>query len=343
MGMVGSAIVKKLKSENYKNLITINRSDLDLTDQKSVFNFLKNKKPDLVIIAAAKVGGILSNDTYRGEFIYENLSIELNLIHGSHLANINNLIFLGSSCIYPRNCPQPIKEEYLLTGALENTNEPYAIAKIAGLKLCESYYNQYKRNYFSVMPTNLYGENDNYDLANCHVLPALLKKLRLAHLMNQAEWSLLQAEIEKFPIGKINKNSDVDLIKEELSDYGIFYSEEKSYIELWGDGTPKREFLHVQDLADAIFFLIESIKVKSIYDNGFSHINIGSGEELSIKELSTLIKEIVNYEGEIRWDKEKPNGTPRKVLDSKFINDLGWQSKIKLYDGIENLQKILIK
>ena len=284
-GMVGSAIVRKLRSSGFDNLLLRSRQELDLTEQSSVRTFLQSERPDFIFVAAAKVGGIHANNTYRAEFIYQNLMIEANLIHAASLAGVERLLFLGSSCIYPRDCPQPIKEEYLLTGPLEETNEPYGIAKIAGISLCESYNRQYGTRYFSVMPTNLYGPNDNYDLANSHVLPALIRKAHEAKLRGDPE------------------------------------------IVIWGTGTPKREFLHVDDLADACVFMMER-------DIGDGLYNIGSGEEVTIRELALIVAQEIGFAGQLVFDKTKPDGTPRKLLDCARLNSLGWKSKIPLRDGI---------
>jgi GDP-L-fucose synthase len=290
--MVGSAITNELKKKGYKNLILKNYPGLDLIRQNDVEEFFQKEKPEVVIIAAAKVGGILANNTYRAEFIYDNLMIESNLVHNSYKSGVEKLIFLGSSCIYPKLAPQPLKEEYLLTDLLELTNEPYAIAKIAGIKLCENYYRQYGCNFYSVMPTNLYGLNDNFDLKTSHVLPALLRKFHEAKVNNKNE------------------------------------------VEIWGTGNPKRELMFVEDLADAIRFLMENVEAKDIYEKGISHINIGTGKDLSITELANLISYIVGYKGKIVHDTTKPDGTPRKLLDVSRINSLGWQFKTELRDGI---------
>lgn len=292
-GMVGSAILRKFKSEGYTYIVTRDFPGLDLTNQSQVEEFFSEAKPEQVIIAAAKVGGILANNTYRAEFIYDNLLIEANIIHAAHKHGVQKLLFLGSSCIYPKLAPQPLKEEYLLTGPLEYTNEPYAIAKIAGIKLCENYYKQYDCNFYSVMPTNMYGPNDNYDLETSHVLPALI------HKMHAAMQSCSQS------------------------------------VELWGTGIPKREFLYVEDLADAIFFLMNNIEAKDLYVQGLTHINIGTGEDLSIAELAEIIKNIVGFEGEIKYDSSKPDGTPRKLLDVSRIHNLGWKHKTSLEEGIK--------
>jgi GDP-L-fucose synthase len=286
-GMVGSAIVRQLHAGGYPHILTRTHAELDLLDQRAVFEFLAREKPDYIFLAAAKVGGIHANNTYRAEFIYQNLAIEMNVIHGAHQAGVPRLCFLGSSCIYPRDCPQPIKEEYLLTGPLEHTNEPYAIAKIAGIKLCESYNRQYGRKYISAMPTNLYGPNDNYDLANCHVLPALIRKTHEA-----------------------KQRGDTKLI-------------------VWGSGNPMREFLHVDDLAGACVFLMEKEISEGLY-------NIGTGTDVTIRELAETVMAAVGFQGEIAFDSGKPDGTPRKLLDVSRMTSLGWQARIRLRDGIQS-------
>ncbi|HOI30240.1 MAG TPA: GDP-L-fucose synthase [Melioribacteraceae bacterium] len=300
-GMVGSALMRKFTSERFTNIVTRTFEQLDLRNQQAVNDFFETEKPEYVIIAAAKVGGILANNTYRAEFLYDNLMIQSNIIHASYLHGVKKLIFLGSSCIYPRNCPQPIKEEYLLTGPLEPTNEPYAIAKIAGIKLCENYYRQYGCNFFSVMPTNLYGPNDNYDLETSHVLPALIRKFHEAKV-NNAE-----------------------------------------YVEVWGTGTPRREFMYVDDLADAVYFLIQKIDAKCIYEKEITHLNIGTGQDVTIKELAELIKTVTNYQGVLRFDNSKPDGTPKKLLDVSRFTILGWNYKTELKDGLEKTYKQFIE
>lgn len=287
-GMVGSAIVRKLKAEGYENLVLRTSSQLDLRDQSAVKEFFSGEKPEYVFLAAAKVGGINANNTYRAEFLYDNLMIEANIIHQAHEQGVKKLLFLGSSCIYPKMAPQPLKEEYLLTDSLEYTNEPYAIAKIAGIKLCENYRKQYGDNFISAMPTNLYGPNDNYDLQNSHVLPALLRKFHEAKLEGATE------------------------------------------VEIWGSGTPKREFLHVDDLAEACLHLMQNYE-------GEEWFNIGTGEDISIKDLALMIKEVVGFEGELRFDSSKPDGTPRKLMDVSKINSEGWKHRIDLRDGIESV------
>jgi GDP-L-fucose synthase len=289
-GLVGSAIVRNLKNKGYNNLILKSHNELDLIDSKAVEEFFEQYKPEYVFLAAAKVGGILANNIYPAEFIYDNLMIQSNVIHNAYRFGVKKLMFLGSSCIYPKEAPQPIKEEYLLSGYLEKTNEAYALAKISGLKMCEYYNRQYGCNFISVMPTNLYGPNDNFDLNNSHVLPALIRKFHDAKIEN------------------------------------------RSFVELWGTGKPLREFLHVDDMADACVYLMETYS-----ENQF--INIGTGLEISIYELAKLISKIVGYEGEIRWDTSKPDGTPRKLLDVSRLKKLGWNYKISLEDGIRSTYK----
>ncbi|MDR3666534.1 MAG: GDP-L-fucose synthase [Ignavibacteriaceae bacterium] len=292
-GMVGSAIHRQLINKGYSDIITKNLTELDLTRQNDVETFFKNENPLVVIVAAAKVGGILANDMYRAEFIYDNIMIESNIINSAYKYGVEKLIFLGSSCIYPKLAPQPLKEEYLLSDYLEYTNEPYAIAKIAGIKLCENYYRQYNCNFFSVMPTNLYGFNDNFNLNTSHVLPALIRKFHEA------------------------KNKSLPEVV------------------VWGSGKPKREFLFVDDLAEAIVFLLEKIDAKDLYDAGITQINIGMGDDLSINELAELVKEIIGFNGKIVYDSSKPDGTPRKLMDVSRINKLGWKAKTDLKSGIK--------
>jgi GDP-L-fucose synthase len=287
-GMVGSAIKRKLKSKGHTNLITRTRGELDLTNQQAVNNFFETQKPEYIFLAAAKVGGILANSTYPAEFIYQNLMIETNIIHAAYTHDVKKLLFLGSSCIYPRLAPQPLKEEYLLTGELEGTNEAYAIAKIAGIRMCKHYNQQYGTNFISVMPTNLYGPNDNYDLETSHVVAALIRKFHDAKTNNAQQ------------------------------------------VVVWGTGAPRREFLHVDDMADACVYLMENYDAKDIGE----FANIGIGKDVTIRELAELIKSIVEYEGEIVYDTTKPDGTPQKLLDVSRLHRLGWKAKISLKDGI---------
>lgn len=287
-GMVGSAIVKQLKNNGFTNLLVRTSKELNLTNQQAVNSFFETEKPDYVFLAAAKVGGIHANNVYRADFLYQNLMIEANVIHAAYLNKVTKLLFLGSSCIYPKMAPQPLKEEYLLTGFLESTNEPYAIAKIAGIKLCESYRRQYSCNFISAMPTNLYGPNDNYDLNNSHVLPALIRKFHTAKVENQLQ------------------------------------------VEIWGTGTPLREFLHVDDLAAACLFLMKNY-------NEELFVNVGSGIDISIKDLALLVKKTVGYKGDLVFNTSKPDGTPRKLMDVSRINQLGWKHNISLEDGIKTV------
>ena len=287
-GMVGSALLKRLQEQGFDNFVFRRSKELDLRDQQAVARFFEEERPEYVFLAAAKVGGIMANNTYRAEFLYENLMIQNNVIHQSYKAGVKKLLFLGSSCIYPKLAPQPLKEEYLLTGPLEYTNEPYAIAKIAGIKMCDAYRDQYGCNFISVMPTNLYGPNDNYDLTNSHVLPALLRKFHEAKERGEKE------------------------------------------VMVWGTGTPRREFLHADDLADACFFLMR-------HYNEYGFVNIGVGEDISIAELANLIKEIVEFEGVIVFDKSKPDGTPRKLLDISKLYAMGWKASVSLKKGIEDV------
>ncbi|PSL48931.1 GDP-L-fucose synthase [Chitinophaga niastensis] len=293
-GMVGSAIMRRLQQGGWHNFITRTSSELDLRNQEAVAAFFETEKPDFVFLAAAKVGGIVANNTYRGEFIYDNLMIQSNVIHHSFKAGVKKLMFLGSSCIYPKMAPQPLKEEYLLTGQLEPTNEPYAIAKIAGIEMCDAYRAQYGCNFISVMPTNLYGPNDNYDLNNSHVLPALLRKIHEA---------------------AVTKNPEVNI---------------------WGTGTPKREFLHADDMADACVYLMQNYNEKGL-------VNIGVGEDISIGDLAKLICSIVGYEGKLTFDHSKPDGTPRKLMDVSKLHSYGWSATIGLKDGIDRIYRQLLE
>ena len=301
-GLVGSAIVKNLQAKGYTNLVYKTHKELDLTNQIEVEKFFETELPEYVILAAAKVGGIVANNTYRADFIYENLTIQNNVIHQSYKYKVKKLLFLGSTCIYPKDAPQPMKEDCLLTSPLEYTNEPYAIAKIAGIKMCESYNLQYNTNFISVMPTNLYGPNDNFDLETSHVLPALLRKMH-------------EAKIDNTP-----------------------------FVEIWGSGKPRREFLYSDDMADACVFLLENRDFKDTYKNNEkeirnTHINIGTGIDISIKELAMLIKEIVDYKGELKFNTEKPDGTMVKLTDPSKLHSLGWKHKVELEDGIRTMYK----
>ena len=338
LGLVGSSILRKLEANGYSNLITRTRSELDLTNQSSVAEFFTQEKPEYVFLAAAKVGGIYANNHYRAEFIYENLQIQNNIIHQSYLNGVKKLLFLGSSCIYPKNAPQPLKEDSLLTGELEYTNEPYAIAKIAGIKLCESYNLQYGTNFISVMPTNLYGPNDNFDLENSHVLPAMIRKIYLAKLLDESNYAEIIKNLE------LNLNAlDINELKSRLSNYGINKINNQTVLKLWGSGTPYREFLHVDDMADACIFVMNNINFsdlsKNMKDIKNTHINIGTGVDLTIKNLALIIKEQVGFQGEIEFDTSKPDGTLKKLQDVSKLQTLGWKHKINLNDGIRDTIK----
>ncbi len=318
-GLVGSAIIRKLKKEGYTNLVTKTFHELDLRRQHDVEQFFAQVKPDYVFLAAAKVGGILANNTYKAEFIYDNIMIAANIIHASYKFGVKKLLNLGSSCIYPKHAPQPLKEEYLLSSELEQTNEPYAIAKIAAIKLCQYYNEQYKTNFISVMPTNLYGPNDNFNLKTSHVLPALVRKIHLAKLLEQNNVEALMHDIEQSPLGF----DDI----EKLETIGIT----KNNVTLWGTGNVYREFLYVDDLADALLFLMKNHTHQSIE----TFINIGTGKDLLVKDLALLIKKVVCFQGSITWDENFPDGTPRKLLDVSKIQSLGWQAKTSLEEGIK--------
>ncbi len=329
-GMVGSAIVRSLQKQGYENLVTASSSGLDLTNQEAAADFFKKHKPDYVFLAAAKVGGIVANNTYRAQFIYENLMIQNNVIHHSYLNNVQKLLFLGSSCIYPRLAPQPIKEEYLLTGELEFTNEPYAIAKIAGIKMCEAYRSQYGCHFISAMPTNLYGQNDNYNLETSHVLPALIRKMHLGKALMNNNWELVRKDMDKNPVEGVNGKSPEFEIRKVLEKYGI----QPEKITLWGTGSPLREFLHVEDMASACVFLMQQYEAPNAIN---SHVNVGCGTDLSIKELAEMVQGIVEYKGSIIWDSSKPDGTPKKQLDISKLSDMGWKPGILLNQGINKV------
>lgn len=320
-GLVGSAILKRLLEKGYVNIITKTKEELDLTNQQATADFFKIEKPEFVFLAAAKVGGIIANNTYRAEFIYDNLMIQNNVIHQSYVNDVKKLLFLGSTCIYPKNTEQPIKENSLLTGSLEYTNEPYAIAKIAGIKMCENYNIQYDTNFISVMPTNLYGPNDNFNLEKSHVLPALIRKIYLAKLLEDNQ----EEEVIK-NIGVAN----LDEALVYLSKFGIT----KQQVEIWGSGKPKREFLWSDDMADACVFVMEKVNNKKTEQ---THINIGTGEEISIKDLAVLIKKRIGFKGSLLFNTSKPDGTMRKVTDVTKIHSLGWKYTVALEEGIDKM------
>jgi len=346
-GMVGSAIVRRLQAAGHTNLITRTRTEVDLTDQQAVSNLFADEHIDAVILAAAKVGGIHANNTYPAEFIYQNIMIQTNIVHAAYISGVKRLLFLGSSCIYPKHAPQPLHEDYLLSGYLEPTNEPYAIAKIAGIKLCEAYNRQYGTRFRSVMPTNLYGPNDNFDLETSHVLPAMIRKFHLAKLAVEGDWEGIQNDEAHF--GRIP-----DDIRASLTSLSQMTSDDSSSappaVRLWGSGNARREFLHVDDLADACIILLDlsdeqyeaataaneaSEQMEAREFANVSHINIGSGSDAMIRELAEMVKEVVAYRGDIFWDRSKPDGTPRKLLDTKRLSALGWKPAIDLREGIQ--------
>ena len=340
-GMVGSAIHRKLKAEGFTNIVTRKSSELDLKNQQAVADFFEQEQSNYVFLAAAKVGGIQANNTYRAEFIYENIMIESNVNNQAHLHKVKKLLFLGSSCSYPKHTSQHMKEEHLLTGILDPTNEPYAIAKIAGIKMCESYNLQYGTNFISVMPTNLYGPNDNYDLEKSHVLPAIIRKMHLGECLMNNDWDAIRKDLNKLPIEEVDGNAPEKKILEKLSKYGLQVSESPGpqvSIELWGSGSPRREFLYSDDLADACVFLMENTNFADLKEEKQeirnTHINIGTGKDISIKELAEKVQEIVGFEGDINWDTNKPDGTPQKLLDVSKLNSFGWEEKVDLRIGI---------
>ncbi|MDP2423767.1 MAG: GDP-L-fucose synthase [Bacteroidales bacterium] len=344
-GMVGSALWKSLSAKGYRNLIGRAYSELDLTDQAATALFFETEKPDFVFMAAAKVGGIMANNTYRAEFIYSNLMIQSNIIHQAFLNGVKKLLFLGSTCIYPRNCPQPMKEEYLLTSPLEYTNEPYAIAKIAGIKMCESYNIQYGTNFLSVMPTNLYGPNENYDLEKSHVLPALLRKIHLGKCLKENNWKAIHDDLNKRPIEGMNGACQEAEIINILHKYGVKHlsptSKPETIVEIWGSGKAMREFMWSEDMADACVFIMENINFSDLIlptpDIRNTHINIGSGKEISIRDLAYLVKKIVGFNGELYFNTEKPDGTLRKLTDPSKLHNLGWKHKIEIGEGIRKM------
>lgn len=356
-GLVGSAIINNLKEKGYNNLITRTHKELDLTDQRAVQKFFEHEKPEYVFLAAAKVGGIVANNTYRADFIYENLMIQNNIIHQSYKNKVKKLMFLGSTCIYPKDALQPMPENCLLTGSLEYTNEPYAIAKIAGIKMCESYNLQYGTNFISVMPTNLYGPNDNFDLEKSHVLPALVRKIQLGKALEEEDWGSIRSDLKALPIEGIDDNATKDEILSLFQKYGIKKTETNVQVEIWGTGKPRREFLWSEDMADACVFLMEKINFKDTYKTidvsntnsvdalsnlnnqeiRNTHINIGTGFDVSIKELAVIIKEIISFQGELYFNAEKPDGTMKKLTDVTKLKALGWKHTIDLRDGIQKI------
>ena len=380
-GLVGSAIWNNLKARGYNNLIGRSHYELDLTDQQAVENFFAKEKPDAVVLAAAFVGGIMANSLYRADFIMQNMKMQCNIISTAYKYKVKKLLFLGSTCIYPKNAPQPMKEDALLTSPLEYSNEEYAIAKIAGLKMCESYNLQYGTNYIAVMPTNLYGPNDNFHLENSHVMPAMMRKVYLAKLIHENNWDAIKVDMNKRPINPVSKlakeigteNVDGNSSKERILQALAFYGIENNKVTLWGTGSPLREFLWSEDMADASVYLLLNVDFKDIigiekYSSVFygvktngevnrnnsegrggaipelgeirnCHINIGTGKELTIKELSALVAKTANFTGKIVWDETKPDGTPRKLINVDKLHSLGWKHKIEIEEGVEKLYK----
>ena len=336
-GLVGSAIWNNLKAKGYTNLVGRTHRELDLLDGAAVKAFFDAEQPEYVILAAAKVGGIMANNVYRADFIADNLQIQQHVIGESFRHGVKKLLFLGSTCIYPRDAAQPMKEEALLTGPLEYTNEPYAIAKIAGLKMCESYNLQYGTNYIAVMPTNLYGPNDNFDLEKSHVLPAMIRKIHLGHCLLQGDWTALRKDLDRLPVEGVSGQSDQCDILDKLAKYGIH----DSFVELWGTGKPLREFLWSEEMADASVFIMEKVDFADLKGTNPEvrncHINIGTGKEISIGGAAQLIAQRVGYKGEIRFNADKPDGTMRKLTDVSKLNALGWRHQIEIQEGIDKM------
>jgi GDP-L-fucose synthase len=346
-GLVGSAIHRKLDEKGYHNILAATIEQLDLTDQSKVSVFFAREKPEYVFLAAAKVGGIIANNTYRAEFIYENLQIQNNVIHYSYLSGVKKLLFLGSTCIYPKECPQPIREDYLLTEPLEYSNEPYAIAKIAGIKTCESYNLQYGTDFISVMPTNVYGYRDNFHLERSHVLPAIIRKVHLSKCLEEKNIEAIRQDLRKYPVEGLSASATEGDIIKTLEKYGIFrnnnYQQPSVRLVLWGTGQPKREFIWSDDLADALVYIMEKVCFRDLVTNNVeirnTHINIGTGEEISIKGLAELVKKTIGFKGSIEFDSSKPDGTPRKLTDVSKLHGLGWKHQTSLNYGIAKIYK----
>lgn len=345
-GLVGSAIRKNLEVKGYTNIVFKTHKELDLSNQNEVAKFFTDEKPEYVILAAAKVGGIVANNTYRADFIYENLMIQNNVIHQSYVHGVKKLLFLGSTCIYPKAAPQPMKEDSLLTSELEYTNEPYAIAKIAGIKMCESYNIQYGTNFIAVQPTNLYGPNDNFDLEKSHVLPALIRKIHLGKALESNDWETIIADLNKLPIEGVSGNHSKEEIINKLKGFGVTVNETGVSVEIWGSGKPMREFLWSEDMADACVHLMENVEFNGIVEKQKiatsneiinTHINIGTGKEISIRELAETIKGTIGFNGDLVFNSSKPDGTMRKLTDSSKLAGLGWKYSIELDEGISKM------
>jgi len=336
-GLVGSAILANLKARGYSNFILRSAKELDLTRQEAVEAFFEAERPEYVFLAAAHVGGIVANNTYRADFIYINLQIQNNVIHNAWKYGVKKLLFLGSTCIYPREAPQPMPEDCLLSGPLEYTNEPYAMAKIAGLKMCESYNLQYGTNFIAVMPTNLYGPNDNFNLEKSHVLPALIRKAHLGRCLMEGDVEALKADFDRYPVEGVDGKAPMDQLLATLAKYGV----SKDAVEIWGTGSPTREFLWSEEMADACVFVMERVDFKDLKGEGPEfrncHLNIGTGKEISIKDLAYLVASIVGYKGALRFDASKPDGTLRKLTDPSRLHNLGWHHRIDIEEGIAKL------
>ncbi|MCL2649397.1 MAG: GDP-L-fucose synthase [Candidatus Azobacteroides sp.] len=338
LGLVGSAILSNLKQKGYSNFILKSIDEMDLMNQQEVSDFFQKEKPEYVFLAAAKVGGIVANNTYRAQFIYENIMIQNNVIHSAYQSGVKKLLFLGSTCIYPKEAPQPMPEDCLLTSPLEYTNEPYAIAKIAGIKMCESYNLQYGTNFIAVMPTNLYGPNDNFDLEKSHVLPAMLRKIYLSKCLTENNWEAIKKDLNKRPVEGISGSAPQESIEKILQKYGI----SKGKVEIWGTGKPMREFLWSEEMADACVYVMEHVDFKDLVkpeekEIRNTHINIGTGKEISIKDLAHLVAKKVNFAGDLYFNADKPDGTMRKLIQVDKIHQLGWKHKIEIEEGIEKL------
>lgn len=346
-GLVGSAIVSNLKAKGYTNIITRTHKEVDLTNQEAVSQFFASEKPEYVFLAAAKVGGIVANNVYRGQFIYENLMIQNNVIHAAWQNNVTKLLFLGSTCIYPRDAEQPMPENCLLTSPLEYTNEPYAIAKIAGIKMCESYNLQYGTNYIAVMPTNLYGPNDNFDLEKSHVLPALIRKLHLGKCLQTNDWAAIRADLDKRPIESIDGKADEAAILAILAKYGVKQENSNTLVEIWGTGAPMREFLWSEEMADASVFVMEKVDFADLKGSDKEvrncHINIGTGKDISIKNLAQMAAEIIGFKGSLYFNTSKPDGTMKKLTDVSKLNSLGWKHKVEINEGVDRMYKWYIQ
>jgi len=349
-GLVGSALMRKLTDKGYAGIVSRTIDELDLKDNVRVDEFFRKEKPAYVFLAAAKVGGIVANNTYRADFIYENIQIQNNVIINAWKHGVKKLIFLGSSCIYPKNAPQPLKEEYLLTSELEYTNEPYAIAKIAGIKMCEAFNLQYGTNFLCVMPTNLFGPNDNFDLERSHVMPAIIRKLHLGKCLMNNDVPALRRDFSRYPVEGIDGSAEEEEIMKKLSKYGISRGNNGVVVQFWGTGTPRREFLHSDDVADAIVFIFENLDFNDLIEDHSmlkaevknirnTHINIGRGEDIAIKDLATLIAEITGFKGRVEWDTSRPDGTMQKLMDVSKLTRLGWKPKLSLKEGIEKVYK----